>query len=82
MCYFFFFFKQKTAYEIMPSLVGSEMCIRDRGRSINDFSEDEIMYYADLINAKPSLDIYFRSSSDILAGRTKSVQIDIAILGL
>ena len=31
MCvFFFFFFKQKTAYEIMPSLVGSEMCIRDR----------------------------------------------------
>src|SRR5450756_2729444 len=29
MCVFFFF-KQKTAYEIMPSLVGSEMCIRDR----------------------------------------------------
>src|SRR5450756_597970 len=28
MC-LFFFFKQKTAYEIMPSLVGSEMCIRD-----------------------------------------------------
>src|SRR5450756_913133 len=26
----FFFFKQKTAYEIMSSLVGSEMCIRDR----------------------------------------------------
>ena len=24
-----YFFKQKTAYEIMPSLVGSEMCIRD-----------------------------------------------------
>eukprot|EP00825_Cyclidium_porcatum_P046810 TRINITY_DN7460_c0_g1_i2.p1 TRINITY_DN7460_c0_g1~~TRINITY_DN7460_c0_g1_i2.p1 ORF type:complete len:175 (-),score=20.00 TRINITY_DN7460_c0_g1_i2:270-794(-) len=29
MCFIFFFFKQKTAYEIMPSLVGSEMCIRD-----------------------------------------------------
>eukprot|EP00825_Cyclidium_porcatum_P032531 TRINITY_DN3479_c0_g1_i2.p1 TRINITY_DN3479_c0_g1~~TRINITY_DN3479_c0_g1_i2.p1 ORF type:complete len:158 (+),score=41.95 TRINITY_DN3479_c0_g1_i2:53-526(+) len=29
MIFFFFFFKQKTAYEIMPSLVGSEMCIRD-----------------------------------------------------
>src|SRR5428012_16277 len=28
--YVFFFFKQKTAYDIMPSLVGSEMCIRDR----------------------------------------------------
>ena len=27
---FFFFFKQKTAYEISACLVGSEMCIRDR----------------------------------------------------
>src|SRR5678810_109740 len=29
----FFFFKQKTAYEISACLVGSEMCIRDRARS-------------------------------------------------
>eukprot|EP00658_Telonema_sp_P-2_P024955 TRINITY_DN20041_c0_g1_i1.p1 TRINITY_DN20041_c0_g1~~TRINITY_DN20041_c0_g1_i1.p1 ORF type:complete len:347 (-),score=113.14 TRINITY_DN20041_c0_g1_i1:487-1527(-) len=29
---FFFFFKQKTAYEMLRSLVGSEMCIRDRRR--------------------------------------------------
>ena len=28
--YIFFFFKQKTAYEMLRSLVGSEMCIRDR----------------------------------------------------
>eukprot|EP00658_Telonema_sp_P-2_P071878 TRINITY_DN61094_c0_g2_i1.p1 TRINITY_DN61094_c0_g2~~TRINITY_DN61094_c0_g2_i1.p1 ORF type:complete len:302 (+),score=51.47 TRINITY_DN61094_c0_g2_i1:87-992(+) len=28
--YCFFFFKQKTAYEMLRSLVGSEMCIRDR----------------------------------------------------
>ena len=27
---FIFFFKQKTAYEILRCLVGSEMCIRDR----------------------------------------------------
>ena len=27
-----FFFKQKTAYEVLRSLVGSEMCIRDRVR--------------------------------------------------
>ena len=27
---FVFFFKQKTAYEMLRSLVGSEMCIRDR----------------------------------------------------
>ena len=26
----FFFFKQRTAYEMLRSLVGSEMCIRDR----------------------------------------------------
>ena len=29
-CRKFFFFKQKTAYEISLGLVGSEMCIRDR----------------------------------------------------
>ena len=28
--YFFFFFKHKTAYEMLSSLVGSEMCLRDR----------------------------------------------------
>eukprot|EP01016_Furgasonia_blochmanni_P011044 TRINITY_DN1485_c0_g1_i4.p1 TRINITY_DN1485_c0_g1~~TRINITY_DN1485_c0_g1_i4.p1 ORF type:complete len:466 (-),score=103.10 TRINITY_DN1485_c0_g1_i4:180-1577(-) len=31
----FFFFKQKTAYEIGVRLVGSEMCIRDRYKDIN-----------------------------------------------
>ncbi len=30
LLYRFFFFKQKTAYEVMPSLVGSEMSIRGR----------------------------------------------------
>ena len=29
-CVNFFFFKQKSAYEMLRSLVGSEMCIRDR----------------------------------------------------
>ena len=33
---FFFFFKQKTAYEMLRSLVGSEMCIRDRRESIDE----------------------------------------------
>ena len=28
--FYLFFFKQKTAYEMLRSLVGSEMCIRDR----------------------------------------------------
>ena len=31
----FFFFKQKTAYEMLRSLVGSEMCIRDRFDSVH-----------------------------------------------
>ena len=31
--FFFFFFKQKTAYEVMPSVVGSEMCIGGRACS-------------------------------------------------
>ena len=30
----FFFFKQKTAYEMLRSLVGSEMCIRDRNKAV------------------------------------------------
>ena len=32
LAFFFFFFKQKTAYEISACLVGSEMCIRDSGK--------------------------------------------------
>eukprot|EP00825_Cyclidium_porcatum_P008833 TRINITY_DN1442_c0_g1_i2.p1 TRINITY_DN1442_c0_g1~~TRINITY_DN1442_c0_g1_i2.p1 ORF type:complete len:204 (-),score=47.91 TRINITY_DN1442_c0_g1_i2:99-710(-) len=36
----FFFFKQKTAYEIMPSLVGSEMCIRDRVSTQSTWDDD------------------------------------------
>ena len=35
-------FKQKTAYEIMPSLVGSEMCIRDRPLTVICFSKIQI----------------------------------------
>jgi len=37
---FFFFFKQKTAYEIHERLVGSEMCIRDR--PLPDGAEEEL----------------------------------------
>eukprot|EP00831_Metopus_contortus_P026719 TRINITY_DN22668_c0_g1_i1.p1 TRINITY_DN22668_c0_g1~~TRINITY_DN22668_c0_g1_i1.p1 ORF type:complete len:123 (+),score=35.06 TRINITY_DN22668_c0_g1_i1:1-369(+) len=33
----FFFFKQKTAYEMQRGLVGSEMCIRDRRISYPEF---------------------------------------------
>src|SRR5450756_2136462 len=39
----FFFFKQKTAYEIMPSLVGSEMCIRDSISLIQEVRAKRVM---------------------------------------
>ena len=32
----FFFFKQKTAYEMLRSLVGSEMCIRDSEYTVHE----------------------------------------------
>ena len=38
-CIVFFFFKQKTAYEMLRSLVGSEMCIRDRFPTIQGREE-------------------------------------------
>ena len=34
-----FFFKQKTAYDVLRSLVGSEMCIRDRSNTSSAFKE-------------------------------------------
>ena len=38
---FFFFFKQKTAYEMLRSLVGSEMCIRDSLKGLgHDMGDD------------------------------------------
>ena len=44
----FFFFKQKTAYEISACLVGSEMCIRDRlSKASQSFAEK---LYADAQN--------------------------------
>ena len=39
MEYCFFFFKQKTAYEISACLVGSEMCIRDSDPYDNQVGE-------------------------------------------
>eukprot|EP00658_Telonema_sp_P-2_P005117 TRINITY_DN11921_c0_g1_i1.p1 TRINITY_DN11921_c0_g1~~TRINITY_DN11921_c0_g1_i1.p1 ORF type:complete len:217 (-),score=66.08 TRINITY_DN11921_c0_g1_i1:29-679(-) len=40
--FFFFFFKQKTAYEMLRSLVGSEMCIRDRVLLVDELVTDVV----------------------------------------
>ena len=37
----FFFFKQKTAYEIASCLVGSEMCIRDSPFHLEKFGRED-----------------------------------------
>src|SRR5665254_18904 len=42
---FFFFFKQKTAYEMLRSLVGSEICIRDRNSTDIDVLCSPISYF-------------------------------------
>ena len=42
----FFFFKQKTAYEMLRSLVGSEMCIRDSiSNALDKVSRLQGVYY-------------------------------------
>ena len=52
MPFFFFFFKQKTAYEISACLVGSEMCIRDRlpprQQEVFKMSRDEHLTYKEI----------------------------------
>eukprot|EP00658_Telonema_sp_P-2_P070842 TRINITY_DN60228_c0_g1_i2.p1 TRINITY_DN60228_c0_g1~~TRINITY_DN60228_c0_g1_i2.p1 ORF type:complete len:194 (-),score=66.33 TRINITY_DN60228_c0_g1_i2:116-697(-) len=49
---FFFFFKQKTAYEMLRSLVGSEMCIRDSSNASLGLS-DEWLERAQKLFPKP-----------------------------
>ena len=54
---YFFFFKQKTAYEMLRSLVGSEMCIRDRGNGgALDFEMNDgknVLVYGDVAVYRP-----------------------------
>ena len=42
---FFFFFKQKTAYEIGVRLVGSEMCIRDSVEIVDEVGEENAFIF-------------------------------------
>eukprot|EP00825_Cyclidium_porcatum_P019509 TRINITY_DN2214_c0_g1_i1.p1 TRINITY_DN2214_c0_g1~~TRINITY_DN2214_c0_g1_i1.p1 ORF type:complete len:381 (+),score=74.92 TRINITY_DN2214_c0_g1_i1:61-1203(+) len=60
----FFFFKQKTAYEIMPSLVGSEMCIRDRyQRRVHGVQGDAINENYNFKNFHSGLIVLFKAST-------------------
>eukprot|EP00831_Metopus_contortus_P040111 TRINITY_DN31416_c0_g1_i3.p1 TRINITY_DN31416_c0_g1~~TRINITY_DN31416_c0_g1_i3.p1 ORF type:complete len:275 (-),score=40.45 TRINITY_DN31416_c0_g1_i3:40-864(-) len=68
--FFFFFFKQKTAYEMQRGLVGSEMCIRDRTcivqRYVNDIYERKY---------RNTLGVDFHVKQTIVDGKNVEVQI-------
>ena len=59
----FFFFKQKTAYEIRLSLVGSEMCIRDRmkdeEKGFFEYTNQFSLKNKELFNEMPITEDYF-----------------------
>ncbi len=48
----FFFFKQKTAYEISACLVGSEMCIRDRTTRVSN-KQGEVRFKREIFISLP-----------------------------
>src|SRR5665647_3189685 len=62
--FYFFFFKQKTAYEIGVRLVGSEMCIRDSLYNHKDFGQ-----YALKDGRMP---VAFLTNNDITGGNSGS----------
>eukprot|EP00658_Telonema_sp_P-2_P070579 TRINITY_DN60036_c0_g1_i2.p1 TRINITY_DN60036_c0_g1~~TRINITY_DN60036_c0_g1_i2.p1 ORF type:complete len:375 (-),score=56.36 TRINITY_DN60036_c0_g1_i2:232-1356(-) len=67
-CWFFsfvfFFFKQKTAYEMLRSLVGSEMCIRDRmmAEVAAHFSHQEGQHFASVEAFNEPISTWWRST--------------------
>ena len=63
------FVKQKTAYEMLRSLVGSEMCIRDR-IWVAHHDVDSPDYYG-------SYGMWQRSSTGLVGGIAGNVDLDI-----
>ena len=59
---FFFFFKQKTAYEIGVRLVGSEMCIRDSYGTLHMTGKD--IFAA--VGSEPNVEIRFYNTPNLL----------------
>eukprot|EP00658_Telonema_sp_P-2_P022182 TRINITY_DN1885_c0_g1_i5.p1 TRINITY_DN1885_c0_g1~~TRINITY_DN1885_c0_g1_i5.p1 ORF type:complete len:152 (-),score=61.05 TRINITY_DN1885_c0_g1_i5:113-568(-) len=81
--FFFFFFKQKTAYEMLRSLVGSEMCIRDREKTkalaeaqkakgnaafAKGDNKTALRHYTMAINLAPENAVYYSNRSAAHAG--------------
>ena len=81
-----FFCKQKTAYEMLRSLVGSEMCIRDRDKSMTFAGDIPEGSYARFMKANFERLIDGASeaalrSRDGLAGRAPDLAILISCVG-
>ena len=66
-----FFFKQKTAYEMLRSLVGSEMCIRDR---LEQRYEAAKKRYLSQFAAMETLVAKSKSTGEYLTGQFKAMQ--------
>ena len=73
MLFFFFFFKQKTAYEIGVRLVGSEMCIRDS----HGCRHHGCLYRQDLYRGETSPTILHRRKSIILSKKEDKKNINL-----
>eukprot|EP00828_Plagiopyla_frontata_P042716 TRINITY_DN6458_c0_g1_i4.p1 TRINITY_DN6458_c0_g1~~TRINITY_DN6458_c0_g1_i4.p1 ORF type:complete len:119 (+),score=30.40 TRINITY_DN6458_c0_g1_i4:26-382(+) len=65
MSFLFFFFKQKTAYEISACLVGSEMCIRDSNFAFEMIGEYNLIEAEEIQIQKSQITKFFRQKSQL-----------------
>ena len=69
----FFFFKQKTAYDVSACLVGSEMCIRDRVGT----QEDHAAFFLQLVvQADKVVEYRFGKLVGFVKYKERSVHLD------
>src|SRR5678810_591789 len=61
----FFFFKQKTAYEISACLVGSEMCIRDRAKLLRVLEDSETRRLGDTRTVRTDVRLIASTNKDL-----------------
>ena len=60
-CVGFFFFTHETAYELRLSLVGSDMCVRDRDVTINDSTDSDVLPCPHFEGVGKRIEIDFRA---------------------
>eukprot|EP00658_Telonema_sp_P-2_P023484 TRINITY_DN19418_c0_g1_i4.p1 TRINITY_DN19418_c0_g1~~TRINITY_DN19418_c0_g1_i4.p1 ORF type:complete len:335 (-),score=113.89 TRINITY_DN19418_c0_g1_i4:214-1218(-) len=75
---FFFFFKQKTAYEMLRSLVGSEMCIRDSHQAAGVVKEALAANKGILASTIAERDSCERKSSE-LGQRVETLELKLTV---